>query len=148
MEESARGGKDLAGAATSRSWNFLTGPLWADLASPQKCAGNSREAKKEKGSENKSQERTPQNFQSQTMRAAQGGFPTTYVDREAGGIFVSLFPLQGGDWQPSIKVTPWWPHQGDQGGGARGWLTSPSPSVSPNSCVSPSLRWTIHVCST
>lgn len=97
MEELSRGGKDPAGAATRGSWKFLKVSLWSDLASPQKCAENSRA---EKPRWRKVKEIPEENFQTLGVKTEgdnPGRFSSVVTDGwEAGGIVVSGFCLQGG----------------------------------------------------
>lgn len=73
-----RGKKDRARTATREAWKFLTGPLWSDLALPQKRAGNHRAEKPSKDKAQKtSLKRKLPNLWSQTMGAAQEDFSRT-----------------------------------------------------------------------
>lgn len=110
-----RGQSDLP-CRTQRTMEVSDGPTWSDPASPRKCAGDSRAEKPRQGKAQKtSQEKTSKPLVSD--HGPNPGRLSNHMseDREAEGVFVSLFCLRGGDWQSNTKVPPWWPHPGGQG---------------------------------
>lgn len=134
-----QGKKDLARAATREAWKFLTGPLWSDLALPQKCAGNSRSEKPSRG---KAQKTSPRrklwNLWSRPWGSPGRFFNDISGDKEAGGYLLSSVFCKVG----MGRQTSSFPHHGHStgGGGAERMVPGPahfSVSISspPNICT-------------
>lgn len=78
------------------------------------CRGQQNgEGKMGKVSEDKSQEKTSNQCLVSGREGNAGRFSDDGPgDREAGGVFVSLFPLQGGTGGQTLRLPLRWPHKG------------------------------------
>ena len=142
LENSRDGGAWWAavyGVAQSRTWrkqlssSSSTSEVWTEQQSRKATTG--------KDSENKSQNKISK-LLVPDHGTDQGGFPTSL---ETGRLEVSLFcfPLCRVGTGSQTLSSPHCHHTGGQGGWSWSWLTPSSPSVSPNTCISPSLKWTV-----